>query len=315
MTRSPSPTASADAEYDAIEAAVLETARGRWFLAEYARRNRNADTRMLLDAIARLQDVALGAQAVPAGERLRADLRDMAREIARARDEIVALLPRATVAEPSRRARVLDDVVGAAQRATAEILEATEAIQEAAWTLREGGADETLCDVLDRRATAIYAAADVQDAAGRHIRSMVQLLQQIETRLAVMTGLIGAGPATAGTATPAAGAGAFRSRGHDGFLADEDDLFEAESAPRRAPAPAPRRPVLRLVSSTPHPDGPPSVTATGRGEDAGNAQKMAQPSPMDASPVGSKGDAPALRPEVFAAIDAMSLEDKLTRFT
>lgn len=37
--------------YEAIEAAVMETARGRWFLAEYARRNRQADTRAILDAI------------------------------------------------------------------------------------------------------------------------------------------------------------------------------------------------------------------------------------------------------------------------
>jgi hypothetical protein len=46
-----------DSDYDAIEAAVMETARGRWFLAEFARRNRHADTRMLLDALARLETV------------------------------------------------------------------------------------------------------------------------------------------------------------------------------------------------------------------------------------------------------------------
>lgn len=34
---------------------MLESARGRWFLAEFTRRNRAADTLMLLDAIARLE--------------------------------------------------------------------------------------------------------------------------------------------------------------------------------------------------------------------------------------------------------------------
>ena len=34
-------------DYDAIEAAVMETARGRWFLAEHARRNRHAETEQL----------------------------------------------------------------------------------------------------------------------------------------------------------------------------------------------------------------------------------------------------------------------------
>jgi hypothetical protein len=42
-------------DYEAIEAAVMDTARGRWFLAEFARRNRTADTRILLDAIERLE--------------------------------------------------------------------------------------------------------------------------------------------------------------------------------------------------------------------------------------------------------------------
>lgn len=44
-------------DYEAIEAAVMETERGRWFLAEYARRNRTADTRLLLDAIRRLERI------------------------------------------------------------------------------------------------------------------------------------------------------------------------------------------------------------------------------------------------------------------
>jgi len=45
------PTLLPTENYEAIEAAVMETARGRWFLAEYARRNRQADTRAILDAI------------------------------------------------------------------------------------------------------------------------------------------------------------------------------------------------------------------------------------------------------------------------
>ncbi len=50
-------------DYGLIESAVMETARGRWFLSEYARRNRSADTRILLDAIKRLERV-VSAQSV-----------------------------------------------------------------------------------------------------------------------------------------------------------------------------------------------------------------------------------------------------------
>ena len=40
-----------DSDYDDIEAAIMETSRGRWFLSKYARRNRHADTNLLLSAI------------------------------------------------------------------------------------------------------------------------------------------------------------------------------------------------------------------------------------------------------------------------
>lgn len=53
-------------DYEAIEAAVMETARGRWFLAEFARRNRTADTALLLAAIERLENlVATGEPPAP----------------------------------------------------------------------------------------------------------------------------------------------------------------------------------------------------------------------------------------------------------
>lgn len=51
------PEPLADSDYDTILAAVMETARGRWFLREYAHRNRNADTGMLLTAISRIESL------------------------------------------------------------------------------------------------------------------------------------------------------------------------------------------------------------------------------------------------------------------
>lgn len=40
----------ADRDYDAIESALMETARGRWFLSEYIRRNRKVDYNLLVSA-------------------------------------------------------------------------------------------------------------------------------------------------------------------------------------------------------------------------------------------------------------------------
>ena len=44
------PAAPSEDDYQAFCAALSESARGRAFLAEYARRNRNADTEVLLAA-------------------------------------------------------------------------------------------------------------------------------------------------------------------------------------------------------------------------------------------------------------------------
>jgi len=49
-------TQPSEADYDAIREAFMETSRGRWFLGEYAKRNRNADTHMVLDAVARIEE-------------------------------------------------------------------------------------------------------------------------------------------------------------------------------------------------------------------------------------------------------------------
>jgi hypothetical protein len=44
-----------EAEYDAVYAAVTATERGRWFLTEFARRNRHADTGALMAMLARIE--------------------------------------------------------------------------------------------------------------------------------------------------------------------------------------------------------------------------------------------------------------------
>ena len=65
-------------DFDTIEAAVMETARGRWFLKEYARRNRNTDTQAVLEAVERLKEQPLDAKAIAP---LRTHLEDMAAAI------------------------------------------------------------------------------------------------------------------------------------------------------------------------------------------------------------------------------------------
>src|SRR5580704_5832114 len=49
-----------EAEYDAVYAAVTATERGRWFLKEFANRNRSADTDLIMAAIARIEAAIAG---------------------------------------------------------------------------------------------------------------------------------------------------------------------------------------------------------------------------------------------------------------
>lgn len=61
------PDGLTEADFETIEDAVMETARGRWFLREYARRVKAADTDVLLDALARIERVVAGQTALPGG--------------------------------------------------------------------------------------------------------------------------------------------------------------------------------------------------------------------------------------------------------
>ncbi|AWI87511.1 hypothetical protein C0214_03755 [Methylobacterium sp. DM1] len=192
MSSSRSLTPLDASQYDAIEDAVRETERGRWFLTEYARRNRNADTEVLLDAIRRIENVVTTTERPDDVGRFRGDLMEMADAIARTRAEVAALSTaeqgesRLTVASEA-----LDAIVRATERATSDILSAAEEVQEAAWTLRETGVDSELCDALDRHATQIYTACSFQDLTAQRTSRVVHTLRYLESRIASMIGIWG----------------------------------------------------------------------------------------------------------------------------
>lgn len=177
-------TPLAESDYEAIEQAVMETTRGRWFLKEYAARNRNADTGVLLDAISRLEKAVTGEKAIEQVERVRFDLVEMSRSIGQLKAEIGA-----TKADGPARSRfdeataTLDDIARATQSATSSIVTSTEGIQELAWTMRERAGDEDICDRLDRLATEIYTACSFQDVAAQRTEKVVRTIRFLEGRI------------------------------------------------------------------------------------------------------------------------------------
>ncbi|KMO29733.1 hypothetical protein VQ02_29220 [Methylobacterium variabile] len=174
-------------EYDVIEGAMLETARGRWFLGEYARRNRNADTDVLLQAIGRLENAVTTERGPPGMERLRFDLIEMAKAISRTKSEIAAIhTPDQDQSQLGAASEALDGIVRTTERATSDILQAAEEVQEVAWTLRETGADSRICDRLDQNATQIYTACSFQDLTAQRTSRIVNTLRYLEQRLTAM---------------------------------------------------------------------------------------------------------------------------------
>jgi hypothetical protein len=131
-----------EADYDAIKEAFMETSRGRWFLGEYAKRNRNADTKMVLDAVARIEDT-IAAQKTPVRDPLL--------------DEALASF-RAVLAEAREAAEA---AVGdlALEQNLAPVRKGARVIREIAWRLREIGADGRICDLIDSQVEAIEGAA------------------------------------------------------------------------------------------------------------------------------------------------------------
>lgn len=133
-----------DADYHAIREAFMETARGRWFLNEYAKRNRNADTAMVLEAVARIEQ-SIGAQGEAAAS---PPAPEVMSEAALAALESARAAIRAEFSETGFDHTLLP------WRKSSRI------IREITWGLRESGADPRICNILDGQARAIEAACD-----------------------------------------------------------------------------------------------------------------------------------------------------------
>ena len=179
----PATTLISDTDYDAIEAAVMETVRGRWFLAEYARRNRHAETERILEVLDRIEDRIQAPSKPLQIEGVQMNVLEMAQAIARTRAEIAALQPAAGLEAPFGEAtEELGTIVSATERATGDILRTAEQIQELAWTQRENGSTCEVCHSLDAMATEIYASCAAQGLAGQRTRKVIDVLRYLEAR-------------------------------------------------------------------------------------------------------------------------------------
>src|SRR3954464_4278904 len=160
-------------DYAAIAEAFMETSRGRWFLTEYAKRNRNADTSMVLDAVARIEQ-SLTAQREETLEQ-EASLRRLQQEeglsaqqaqdavaaAAAAQDrltEALAAIRGSVKAAEESAVEALDSL--ALEQRLAPVRKGARVLREIAWRLREIGNDGRICDLIDSQVTVIERGTD-----------------------------------------------------------------------------------------------------------------------------------------------------------
>jgi hypothetical protein len=167
------PALPADADYDALCEALMASSRGRWFLEEYAKRNRNADTGLVLDAIARVEAVVRTEQAHQATQGVRIELLEMARTIAQTRADVAEAKPERS-ASPSAESGT--NVFAAAGR-----------LQEVAWTMRERGLDMAMCDQIADLSTAILSATSLRNNPNdSRAQKLAEVLNSLERRIDAM---------------------------------------------------------------------------------------------------------------------------------
>ena len=305
------PSAEGDEEeYRAIEAAVGQTARGRWFLLEHARRHRGADTDVILAAIEQLGSRLSGdaaplpvpasappAEAAPPGndvlrkaaqqlEAVKASLSAMAAAITRDAAEASAIKHPAKGTGSFQDLDGLEAVADDIEAANSAVLDAAEHIQEIAWTMRERGAEGAACDRLDQRASDIYAACAGEDAATRRLRVFLHSTRLIGRHLAALNE-------------------AFQIPGPE--AAEPDARAETPPQSLSATVPAARAPASGDLDDLDFVLAPDPGPRPGKAAANGAAKPVAQPD-----------EAERRRQEqlaILAEIDGLALHDKLKLFT
>jgi hypothetical protein len=168
----------ADDEYRAIEAALLETPRGRWFLTEHGRRSRRVDSGVLDDVINRLQaslrePPALLSVLRSDVERLRGFVADQRNDIANA---AAGLISQSNTGHP----------VEAAAHHSANMLTAAEDLHALVWSLRDQVPNPDFCEAIARQASRIYAMSHAQAVESARAAQFTTALDETYHRLSAL---------------------------------------------------------------------------------------------------------------------------------
>jgi hypothetical protein len=250
-------------DYDALEQAVMESSRGRWFLEEYAKRHRFADTRILLEAIHKLENAVLShAVAAPAGAGETAELNSLLQVIRKTRTEIASvrnhLLPDGGALQDD--AEIYERMAESARSAAHALMAQTETINSMSASLKAADPARADVAVIENQASELQSLAWKQDVLSQRIAKAMGLLAHLDDHITAATG---ARPRSAKPSPPGPESLSY-------FIRDEE-IFEpaaakpspamkviAAAAPSaRDPVTPARQPEPAVQPRTPEPDAAP----------------------------------------------------------
>ncbi|NWG26818.1 MAG: hypothetical protein HXY30_20775, partial [Pseudorhodoplanes sp.] len=172
-----------EADYNKIFSAVMETERGRWFLTEYARRNRSADTTVILTVLDRIEATmrfqkAVAQAAGPLGA-LQPEIEDIKSRIVSARENLAAIKPHGSSGgKPSD----FDALAYALEQLSLKIRSATERLLDGRWSSPERASVASAED-FERDTGEIAESCAAIERIAEDAKGVARLLRTIEDRI------------------------------------------------------------------------------------------------------------------------------------
>jgi chemotaxis regulatin CheY-phosphate phosphatase CheZ len=296
-----------ETDYLQMEEALLASSRGRAFLRMRDRRTRSVavdDFRRIAEKLEKQVDRLNGAAPAPApapaaiSGGLQQEILALTQHVQQTRSDIAALRPVDSGANRIEAATgELDAIVAATERATTDILNAAERIQE--WTARMPRDNDDMAEIADAIEAwciEILTACSFQDITGQRTTKVVNTLKYIEQRVNTMIEIWGVDKTISMAEMAGGGFTASHRKLNDerpdahllngpslGDGIDQnaiDSLFDSfggdmggmldrvEAAPAAMSAPASSPPPTQVVKqAAPKPAAPPKPAASGGGGD------------------------------------------------
>lgn len=185
MTSSVTPITSLATDYDAIESAIRETSQGRWFLTCYLERNRSTETRMLLNAIAKLED-AMRENGVVLRDKGKGSVIATLRDAINEARQDMAHMPKSDegdlYSQPPRQVD-FENVPASGAEHLRIIRDAAEGVRSGAQALHSAGVFHGVAQQIAENAQTIERSCVAQEATLLHASRMGALICELEAEL------------------------------------------------------------------------------------------------------------------------------------